>query len=66
MFHKFFGGTHSLHKFIQKNQQKSKRNRSKLITFKTRGTQNKALKMKNRKSKCLNYLTALDKSEMSY
>ncbi|CAH1381506.1 unnamed protein product [Tenebrio molitor] len=20
MFHKFFGGTHSLHKFIQKNQ----------------------------------------------
>jgi hypothetical protein len=38
--------------------------RSKLITFKTRGTQNIALKMKNRKSKCLNHLTALTVSNL--
>jgi hypothetical protein len=41
--------------------------RSKLITFKTRETQDKALKMKNRKSKCLT-LDSTDnfKFEMSY
>jgi hypothetical protein len=50
--------THSLSK-LKKNQQKiateqvKTATRSKLITFKTRETQNKALKMKNRKSKCL-------------
>jgi hypothetical protein len=50
--------THSLSKF-KKNQQKiateqvKTATRSKLITFKTRETQNKALKMKNRKFKCL-------------
>jgi hypothetical protein len=44
---------------IQKNQQKiatekvKTATQSKLITFKTRQTQNKALKMKNRKSKLL-------------
>jgi hypothetical protein len=41
--------------------------RSKLITFKTRESQNKALKMKNRKSKCLNHFDGTDnfKFEMS-
>jgi hypothetical protein len=48
---------------IQKNQQKIA-TRSKLIIFKTRETQNKALKMKNRKSKCLNHLTALTVSNL--
>jgi hypothetical protein len=38
--------------------------RSKLITFKSRGRQNIALKMKNRKSKCLNHLTALTVSNL--
>jgi hypothetical protein len=48
---------------IQKNQQKIA-TRSKLIIFKTRETQNKALKMKNRKSKCLNHLIALTVSNL--
>jgi hypothetical protein len=41
--------------------------RSKLITFKTREWRNKALKMKNRKSKCLNHFDRTDnfKFEMS-
>jgi hypothetical protein len=56
---------------IPKNQQKiatehiKTATRSKLIIFKTRETQTKALKMKNRKSKCLiNYLTALTVSNL--
>jgi hypothetical protein len=48
---------------IQKNQQKiateqiKTATRSKLIIFKTRETQTQVLKMKNRKSKCLNQWT---------
>jgi hypothetical protein len=61
---------HALTSQIQKNQQKiateqiKTATRSKLITFKTREIQNKALKMKNRKSKCLNHLTALTISNL--
>jgi hypothetical protein len=42
--------------------------RSKLIIFKTRESQNKALRMKNRKSKCLNHFDRTDnfQFEMSY
>jgi hypothetical protein len=56
---------------FKKNQQKiateqikTATTRSKLIAFKTRGTQNKALTMKNRKTKCLNHLTALTISNL--
>jgi hypothetical protein len=38
--------------------------RSKLMIFKARETQTKALKMKNRKFKCLNHLTALTVSNL--
>jgi hypothetical protein len=57
-------GTHSLSQ-NQKNKKKiateqiKTATRLKLITFKTRKTQNKALKVKNHKSKCLNYLANL-------
>jgi hypothetical protein len=65
---------HALTSQIQKNQQKiateqiKTATRSKLITFKTRESQDKALKMKNRKSKCLNHFDRTDnfKFEMSY
>jgi hypothetical protein len=61
-------GTHSLHKFkkINKNRNGGDQNSNTIKTnnFKTRGTQNKALKMKNRKSKCLNHLTALTVSNL--
>jgi hypothetical protein len=55
---------------IQKNQQKIATEqiktvtRSKRITVKSRESQNKALKMKNRKSKCLNHLTELTISNL--
>jgi hypothetical protein len=61
---------HAVTSQIQKNQQKmateqiKTATRSKLITFKTREMQNKALTMKNRKSKCLNHLTALTISNL--
>jgi hypothetical protein len=61
---------HALTSQIQKNQQKiateqiKTATRSKLIIFKMRETQTKALKMKNRKSKCLNHLTALTVSNL--
>jgi hypothetical protein len=54
---------HALTSQIQKNQQKitteqtKTATRSKLIIFKTRETQTQVLKMKNRKSKCLNQWT---------
>jgi hypothetical protein len=65
---------HALTSQILKNQQKiateqiETSKRSKLITFKTRESQNKTLKMKNRKSKCLNHFDRTDnfKFEMSY
>jgi hypothetical protein len=64
---------HALTSQIQKNQQKiateqiKTATRLKLITFKTRETQSKVLKMKNRKSKCLKLLDSTDnfKFEMS-
>jgi hypothetical protein len=55
---------------LKKNQQKiateqiKTATRSKLITFKTRETQNKAQKMKNRKFECSNHLTALTISNL--
>jgi hypothetical protein len=58
---------HALTSQIKKNQQEiatgqiKTARRSKLIIFKT---QTKALKMKNRKSKCLNHLTALTVSNL--
>jgi hypothetical protein len=61
---------HAVTSQIQTNQQKmateqiKTATRSKLITFKTREMQNKALKIKNRKSKCLNHLTALTFSDI--
>jgi hypothetical protein len=63
---------HALTSQIQKNQQKiateqiKTATRSKLITFKTGESQNKALKMKNRKSKCHFDRTDNFKFEMSY
>jgi serine/threonine protein phosphatase PrpC len=65
---------HALTSQIKKNQQKitteqiKTATQSKLITFKTRESQNKALKMKNRKSKRLNHFDRTDnfKFEMSY
>jgi hypothetical protein len=61
---------HALTSQIKKNQQKiateqiKTATRSKLIIFKIRETQTKALKMKNRKSKCLNHLIALTVSNL--
>jgi hypothetical protein len=61
---------HALTSQIKKNQQEiatgqiKTATRSKLIIFETRETQTKALKMKNRKSKCLNHLTALTVSNL--
>jgi hypothetical protein len=61
---------HAFTSQVKKNQQEiatgqiKTATRSKLIIFKTRETQTKALKMKNRKSKCLNHLTALTVSNL--
>jgi cystathionine beta-lyase family protein involved in aluminum resistance len=61
---------HAFTSQIKKNQQKiateqiKTARRSKRITFKTRESQNKALKMKNRRSKCLNHLTELTISNL--
>jgi hypothetical protein len=61
---------HALTSQIYKNQQKiateqiKTATRSKRITFKIKESQNKALKMKNRKSKCLNHLTELTISNL--
>jgi hypothetical protein len=61
---------HALTSQIQKTQQKTATEqiktatRSKLMIFKTRESQTKVLKMKNRKSECLNHLTALTVSNL--
>jgi hypothetical protein len=61
---------HALTSQIQKNQQKiaseqiKTGTRPKLMIFKTREKQTRVLKMKNRKSKCLNHLTALTVSNL--
>jgi hypothetical protein len=59
---------HALTSQIQKNQQKRNGTDQNSNTIKnndkTRETQTRVLKMKNRKSKCLNHLTALTVSNL--